>query len=44
MVEDIIELIEEADLSLEDLYKIKEAVEDRIDREECREYMEKERL
>lgn len=44
MVDDIIELIEEADLSLEDLYKIKEVLEDRIDREECREYMEKERL
>ena len=44
MVQDIIELLEEGDLSLEDLHKIKETVEDRIDREECREFMEKERL
>lgn len=44
MVEDIIELIKDGELSLSDLYKIKEALEDRIDEEECKDYMDKEGL
>lgn len=42
LVDDIIELIEEGDLSLAELNQIKEVIEDRIDIEECVDYITKE--
>ena len=44
MVDDIIELIKDGNLSLKDLLKIKQVVEDKIDEEEYKEFIGEEGL
>lgn len=44
MVDDIIELIKDGNLSLKDLLKIKQVVEDKIDEEEYKEFIDEEGL
>nr|DAX52010.1 MAG TPA: AbiTii [Caudoviricetes sp.] len=44
MVDDIIELIKDGNLSLKDLLKIKQVIEDKIDEEEYKEFIDEEGL
>ena len=44
MVDDIIELIKDGNLSLKDLLKIKQVVEDKIDEAEYKEFIDEEGL
>ena len=44
MVDDIIELIKDGNLSLKDLLKLKQVIEDKIDEEEYKEFIDEEGL
>lgn len=44
MADDIIELIKDGNLSLKDLLKIKQVIEDKIDEEEYKEFIDEEGL